>query len=209
MPNPNYGTSGYGVGGYGNEPVETLPIGYYQNLLSSQWRNSVKLTALLYTLLRKFDDVSQCMVQMDAALDLDNAVGPQLDQCGAVAGVGRTVPFQPTGGVSPVLDDASYRLLIKAKIAQNQWDGTIGSLYPIWQSLFPGGKIVVADQQNMTAEIIMSGAFTSIAKDMISNGLIVPRPEGVEYTYTFATLPIFGFDEDTTLVAGFDQGHFI
>lgn len=196
------------MGGYGNEPVETLPIGYYQNLLSSQWRNSAKLTALLYVLLKKFDDVSQCMVQMDAALDLDNAEGPQLDQCGAVAGVGRTVSFQPTGGVSPVLDDTSYRLLIKAKIAQNQWDGTIGSLYPIWQSLFPGGKIVVADQQNMTAEIIMSGAFTSIVKDMISNGLIVPRPEGVEYTYTFATLPIFGFDESTALVAGFDQGHF-
>ena len=32
MPNPGYGTSGYGQGGYGNEPIETLPIGYYQQL---------------------------------------------------------------------------------------------------------------------------------------------------------------------------------
>lgn len=206
MPNPTFGTSGFGLGGYGNQPLETLPIGYYIGLLTHQYVNSPKLNALLYVLLKKFDDVSQCLVQMDTAFDLDIAVGVQLNALGAIAGANRTVGFQPSGGVSPVLDDTTYRLYIKAKIAANQWDGTITTLYPIWQQLFPGGNLIIADNQNMTATIFVSGSFTSIIQDLITNGYIIPRPEGVQYTYVFADLPAFGFDLDNAYIAGFDVG---
>jgi hypothetical protein len=209
MPNPGYGAGGYGQGGYGNQPIETLPIGYYVALLTSQYQppSSPKLNALLYVLLKKFDDVSQCLVKFDTAFDLDGAVGPQLDALGQVAGAARTVGFQPSGSVSPVLDDATYRIYIKAKIAQNQWDGTITSLYSIWKYLFPSGSIVIADQQNMTAIIFLSGSFTSIIQDLITNGYIVPRPEGVLYTYVFSTLPAFGADLNNSYIAGADLGH--
>ena len=206
-PNPAYGTSGYGFGGYGNSPIECLPTGYYAGLLTHQYRLSPKLNALLYLLLKKFDNVSQCLVSMDVAFDLDAAVGNQLDMLGAIVQAPRTVPFQPSNGVSPILDDATYRILIKATIGKNQWNGTIDGLYPIWQSLFPGGKIVVADNQNMTATILMSGSFTSITKDLITNGMIVPRPQGVLYTYSFATEPVFGADLSNAYVAGADLGH--
>ena len=205
--NLNYGTGGYGETGYGNEPIEDQPIGYYQWLLTSQYRQSPKLNALLYKLLRKFDDVSQCLVQMDVALDLDAAVGPQLDMLGGTVGVGRVVGFQPTGSVSPVLDDDTYRTLIKARIGWNQWDGTIDGLYALWNVLFPGLTIVIEDNQNMSANILISGAFTSILEDLITNGYIVPRPEGVLYNYVFATLPIFGFDHAPGFIDGFDTGH--
>ena len=204
--NPGYGTSGYGLGGYGNQPIETLPIGYYQSLLSSQYVNSRKLNALLYVLLKKFDDVSQCLVQFDTAFDLDDAVGTQLDLLGSIAGASRTVTFQPSNGVSPVLDDTTYRIYIKAKIAQNQWDGTVTSLFNIWKYLFPAGNVIIADNQNMTATIFLSGSFTSIIQDLITNGYIVPRPEGVQYTYDFAELPAFGFDLNNSFIAGFDVG---
>lgn len=206
--NPAYGVQGYGTGGYGNEPIETLPIGYYLNLVTSQYALSSKFNALLYVLLKKFDDVSQVLVNMDTALDLDSAMGVQLDMLGATAGAARTVGFQPSNGVSPVLDDATYRLYIKAKIAQNQWDGTITSLYPIWLSLFPSGKIVILDNQNMTATITLTGAFTSIIQDLITNGYIIPRPEGVLYTFVFGVLPFFGFGSSPGFIAGFDTGHF-
>jgi len=207
LPNPSYGILGYGVGGYGNQPIETLPLGYYIGLLSSQYRNSPKLNALLRMLLQKFDDVSQCLVRMDTAFDLDSAIGAQLDVLGTVVGVYRTVGFQPNGGISPVLDDDTFRIYIKAKIAQNQWDGTIGSLYPIWQQLFPGGTIVIEDNQNMTVTLTLTGSFTSIIQDLITNGYIVPRPEGVLYTYLFGTLPFFGFGSAPGYIAGFDTGH--
>lgn len=206
--NPYYGTQGYGTGGYGNEPIETLPIGYYTQLLTSQYAkpSSPKLNAFLYVLLKKFDDVSQCLVNLDTALDLDSAVGAQLDMLGATVAAHRTVNFQPSNNVSPVLDDATYRIYIKAKIAQNSWDGTLPSLYPIWQRLFPGGSINIIDNQNMTASIILQGAFTSILQDLITNGYIVPRPEGVLYTYFLGTLPYFGFGESPGFIEGFGVG---
>jgi Protein of unknown function (DUF2612) len=209
--NPNYGTQGYGQGGYGNEPVENLPIGYYLQLLTSQYTlpQSPKLNALLKVLLQKFDDVSQVLVKMDTALDLDVAVGAQLDMLGSTVGATRTVGFQPNGGVSPVLDDATYRIYIKAKIAQNQWDGTLPSLYPIWANLFPDGSIIIIDNQNMTADITLKGSFTSIIQDLIVNGYIVPRPEGVLYTYLFGTLPFFGFGSSPGFIAGFGAGHWV
>lgn len=205
--NPFYGTQGYGSGGYGNEPLETLPIGYYLSLVTSQYASSKKFNKLLYVLLKKFDDASQVLVNMDTALDLDGAVGVQLDMLGATVGAFRTVGFQPSDGISPVLDDATFRIYIKAKIAQNQWDGTIISLYPIWQSLFPGGKIIFIDNQNMSCDITLTGSFTSITRDLIVNGYIIPRPEGVLYTFIFGVLPFFGFGDSPGFISGFDTGH--
>jgi hypothetical protein len=202
-----YGTQGYGQGGYGNEPVEVLPLGYYIGLLTSQYANSKKLNALLYVLLKKFDDVSQCLVKLSTSLDLDLAIGPQLDMLGATVGAARTVGFQPTGGVSPILDDDTYRIYIKAKLAQNLWDGTLNSLYPIWQSLFPSGSIIIIDNQNMTADLTLVGSFTSIIQDLIVNGYIVPRPEGVLYNFIFGELPFFGFGSSPGFIAGFGDGH--
>jgi hypothetical protein len=209
-PSPGFGIGGYGSGLYGAEPIETLPIGYYISLLSSQYQppSSPKLNAFLALLLKKFDDASQCLVSMDVAFDLDYAAGAQLDALGVIAGVSRVVPFQPSNSVSPTLDDATYRLLIKATIAQNQWDGTIGGLQPIWQQLFPGGRITIADNQNMTADIFIAGSFTSIAVDLITHDMIVPRPQGVLFNYVLSELPAFGFDLDNSYVAGFDVGKF-
>jgi len=216
---PHYGSSGYGQGGYGNSPIEALPLGYYQGLLTSQYVNSPKLTKLLYVLLKKFDDVSQCLVKMDTSLDLDSAEGAQLDMLGTCVGAARALPFQPSYSVSPILDDTSYRVYIKAKIAQNQWDGTIGSLYAIWAYLFPTVKIIIADNQNMTATLHIMGLPSTILIDMIcgyavsgattgtvQNGLIVPRPEGVEYLFDLGELPAFGFDLNNAFIAGFDLG---
>ena len=219
MLNPGYGTEGYGQSGYGNQPIQALPIGYYINLLTHQYVHSPKLNALLYVLLKKFDDVSQCLTKLDTSLDLDSAVGVQLDMLSVIVGVSRILPFQPSFSVSPVLDDDAYRIYIKAKIGQNQWGGTITNLYLLWRQLFPTIGIVVADNQNMSATLFISGSPSSIILDMIAgyavngatsgtvqNGLIVPRPESVEFLYDFGNLPSFGFDLDNSYVAGFDTG---
>lgn len=217
--NLHYGAGGYGQGNYGNAPIETLPIGYYQGLITSEYEKSPKFNKLLYVLLKKFDDVSQCLVKMDTALDLDSAVGAQLDSRGTVVGAVRTLAFQPSYSVSPVLDDDTYRVYIKAKIVQNQWDGTVGALYAAWSYLFPNVQIIIADNQNMTATLYITGLPTTLLVDMVcgyavngaltgtvQNGLIVPRPEGVEYLFDFGERPAFGFDLNNAFIAGFDLG---
>jgi len=142
-----------------------------------------------------------------AAFDIDQAVGVQLDTLGVILGASRTVGFTPSGGVSPVLDDNTYRVYLKAKVIFNQWNGQADYLFTAWRRLFPGGRIIITDNQNMTATIYTSGSFTSIIQDLINNGYIVPRPETVQYNYIYGVLPKFGFDQNNSYIAGFDLGH--
>lgn len=186
--------------------IGQLPISYYTGLLTSEYKGATNFNAWLTAVLQIADDISNCLASVYQAFDLDFAVGVQLDILGQIIGVSRTVPFQPSGSVSPVLDDDTYRILLKATAANNQWDGNIGSLYPIWTYLFPGGRIAILDNQDMTATIIVSGSFTSIIKDLISNDMIVPRPQAVKYTYEFGSTPLFGFDRNDSFIAGFDTG---
>jgi hypothetical protein len=199
---------GFGAGGYGVIPGGGPGPDYYLSLITSEYQtNSPKMLAFLRVLLQYVDDVSQCIATFNKAFDVDFAVGVQLDVVGSIVGAARRVGFQPSGGVSPVLDDDTYRIFIKARIALNQWDGNIDSLQPIWQTLFQGGTIIIVDGQDMTAEIILTGAFSSILQDLIENGYIVPQSQAVLYSFTFSTLPIFGFDQDNGFIAGFDHGH--
>ena len=207
---PLYSQSGYGSGKYGiadTGPLYSMSIYYYLGLLTSEYRLAPNLNSWLYDLLSPLNDTTNMLAGMTEAFDLGSAQGLQLDVAGQIAGVSRTVGFQPSGGVSPVLDDATYDLLIQATIAANQWDGTESTLYTIWKQLFPGGNINIIDNQDMTCTIVLTGAFTSIIQDLIVNGYIVPRPEGVEYNYVFGNLPIFGFsDTNTEYIAGWNTG---
>jgi len=193
----------------GTTPIQSLSSGYYSNLLTSEYKNSTKFNLWINSVLGIATDISNCLQFITSAFDLDFAVGVQLDTLGVLVGVSRTVPFQPSSGVSPILDDTTYRLLIRATIANNQWNGTIGELYPIWSQLFPSGQIIILDNQNMTATIIMTGTFSSIIQDLIRNDMIVPRPQAVQYTYEFGTLPYFGFDRNDGFIAGFDLGKWV
>jgi hypothetical protein len=130
-----------------------------------------------------------------------------LDILGLIVGVKRELPFQPSNGVSPLLDDDTFRLLIRAKVVKNQWDGKIGTLKAAWKLLFPTGTIKIQDNQDMSLIVTMTGNFSSIIVDLINNDFIVPRPEGVLINFGFGDMPFFGFDRVDDYIAGFDQGH--
>jgi len=191
-------------------PIESLGVGYYMRLLTWQYKTLPVFTVQwLQDVLTIINDVTDCLQSMDTVFDLDYAEGAQLDILGQIIGVSRTVTFQPTGSVSPILDDATYRILLRATLFNNLWDGTVGSLYPFWQTMFPGGRIAIDDHQNMSATILLGGSFSSILQDLITNGYIVPRPQGVLYNYTFADPPFFGFDREDSLIAGLGVGKWI
>lgn len=207
---PLYGEGGYGLGRYGirdTGPIYKQSLGYYLNLIASQYKLSSNFVKWMTLAFQPLDDLSSCLAFMASNFDIDYAMGAQLDILGQIIGVSRTLGFQPRNNISPILDDVTYRLLLKARIAWNHWNGRTVSLYPIWKILFGSGNIIINDNQNMTATIIVTGTFTSIIQDLITNGLIVPRPEGVQYTYSFGVLPALGADENNEFIAGADLGH--
>jgi hypothetical protein len=120
--------------------------------------------------------------KIPSSFDVDNAVGVQLDVLGQSLGRGRVLNFQPVDGSSPVLSDETYRVALKAKIALNQWDGTIPQIYEIWQSLLPDTVLQIVDGQNMTMQALISGPLDPIATELVASGYIIPKPAGVGLT---------------------------
>jgi hypothetical protein len=185
-----------------------VSVSDYTALVTSQYQNSTKYLAWLSANLQYYEDITDCADTFIDAFDIDLAIGVQLDMIGVVVGCSRTVNFQPSNSVSPILDDDTYRILLKATILGNQWDGKIDSLATAWSSLFPGGTIVIDDTQLMEMNITVIGSLSSILLDLINNGYIVPRPEGVLINIgSGGTLPYFGFDRDNQYVSGFDVGN--
>jgi hypothetical protein len=122
--------------------------------------------------------------------------------------------FQPSGGASPTLDDDTYRFVLKAKIAQNQWDGTIPQLYEIWNNVFPLVPIRIKDNQDMSFDVLfVSPSFTNLEKELITNGYIIPKPQSVLVSYSFngtfsfrtAPLGAGSYVAETDILAGFSD----
>lgn len=177
----------------------------YLNLIPSQYQNSPKFKQWLTVLLTPLVDVQDLASNLDKYFDIDSAVGVQLDMLGHIVGASRLLPFTPTNG-NPVLDDDDYRFLIKAQIARNTWHGTNEEIYDKWNELFTDVYISIKDNQDMTISLVFLGEFTQTQKDMIEHNMIVPKAQGVGFTYSYSIPPLFSLDQDTTFFKGFDEG---
>lgn len=165
--------------------------------------------------------------------DVDTAIGYQLDTVGEWVGRSRRIaspisgvyfswdvegvgweqgvwkgPFDPDSGIVDLPDD-SYRLLLKAKIAANNWDGTIPGAYSVWEKVFTGSYIVIQDNQNMTMIVGISGSPLSLLEqELLAGGYIPLKPEGVNVTYNIVPEKgkLFGWDLENDVFAGWDEG---
>ncbi len=120
---------------------------------------------------------------IDNDFDLDNALGVQLDMLGQSIGRKRMLTFQPLNDHNPVMDDETYRLVLKAKVAMNNWDGKTESAYEIWDNTFKDIGLQIQDNQDMSMTAYVTGYVNQIRQDLIQHGYIVPKPEGVKINY--------------------------
>ena len=194
-------------------------VARYLNLITSEHQNKPKFAAWLTAPLSILDDTTNLVINLGVYFDLDTAIGAQLDTLGDIVGVKRTVNFQPTSfysvgvmGVSylvspsPVLNDYEYRLIIRAKILQNMWDGTLPSLYEIWNILFPDAYLILKDNQNMTMDAFIIGLSSQLQKDLVANGYLIPKPQGVGVNYSYSSTPLFAFGVEGSDLQGFGEG---
>ncbi|RKN74993.1 DUF2612 domain-containing protein [Paenibacillus ginsengarvi] len=174
----------------------------YLDLVTSQHRVQVNFMAWLERSLTLLDDCKAASEDISFAFDLDNAAGVQLDIIGEQVGRSRALGFQLSTGSSR-LDDEDYRSILKAKIAQNSWNGTIPQIYQIWDTLFPDIPLQIIDNQNMTMDVIVSGSFGPVLTELVTAGLIVPKPMGVGVTITGST-SIERSDYIAAVIGGYD-----
>ncbi|MDF0501637.1 DUF2612 domain-containing protein [Burkholderia cenocepacia] len=208
----------------------------YTALITSAHSDKPRFMATVSALVQPLVDQMNLLASMPGKFDLDVAVGDQLDTIGVWVGVSRKIrtpltgiyfsfdiaglgfdqgtwkgPFDPDTGLT-VLDDDTYRLVIRAKIGANHWDGTLEQSAAILNSIFDTDThVFIEDHQDMSMTIGIAGKVppaTFLA--LLSGGYIPLKPEGVRVNYTIVTTvdgsPLFGFDMSNQLVAGFDVG---
>lgn len=181
----------------------------YLKLITSQHRDKPKYMAMVTALLRPSDDIFALAATMDDEFDVMLATGIQEDIVGILVGANRTLDFQPDKGLSPILDNAAYRILLQAKIAQNMWKGGIMDLRDLWTTLF-GEGIIIQDNQDMTIDVVVIGSsFDQIVRNMIQKGMIVPKPQSVKLTTYFSDQQVFGYDMETNTIRGYDEANWI
>jgi len=183
----------------------------YTDLAAGLHAAQPKFKAVIENLVRWSVDAQSQLSTMPAKRDIDLATGVHLDALGVWIGFARTL-FVPTLGTVS-LSDADYRILLRARIAIDYWDGTYDSLQKILGSLFPGtGTIVYAlDNQNMSINIVSLGtALTATRLALLTQGFLSPKPAGVRIAGISAiTGPLFGLDTQDDSIAGPDTGAFL
>lgn len=188
-----------------------MALADYLALITSEHATQPKFTAWASALLTPIMDVQTFLTDFYENYDIDTAVGAQLDVLGIYLNCPRRVTFQPSNGVSANLDDATYRILLKSKIAFNHFDGTLVSLYSLFQTALgnTGLYFGVQDNQDMSYQVVVFGATTSIIQDLITHGYIIPRPEGVKLTVNITTNKVFAFGVETSVFGGFGEGYYL
>ena len=210
----------YGSGAYGAQPIEAMPIGYYMALLTSEYRYSPKLNALLNMLLQKWQDITMIQIQMDMAFDLDNAQGVQLDTLGVIVGVSRQMrqAVVSAGTVYTSFPDSQYRVLLKVQIAQNVWDGTLPGVYGVWNVTLGslGYGMILQDHQDMSIDYIFLNPPTDpLLLAILTQGYWDLRPAGVKLNGLFTTSappgsPTFAWNlEVVPLYQGYNEGYWM
>lgn len=208
----------------------------YTDLITSEHADKEKFAETVAVFCQPFADISAVLASMAGLFDLDVAVGDQLDVIGLWVGVGRLLevplenvyfsfdtaglgfdegtwqgPFDPTTGLESLPDD-SYRTLIRAKIAQNHWDGSIPSAYAFLAPVFPDHTILIQDNQNMSMliGIVGSAPLDAVSYALLTGGYLSVKPAGVRIA-GYATPSVeggslFGFDVNNSSIGGFDSG---
>jgi len=159
----------------------------YTGRITSEHSDKPKYMAMVDATVQPFVDALSVSKGLPVDFDLDSAVGVQLDQVGLWIGIGRRIntpltgvyfsfdteglgfnqgvwkgPFDPDTGVIE-LDDETYRLLLRAKIAANHWDGTMETSKAILDAVFnpDGGSEFIEVSANNETFAVGDGASTA------------------------------------------------
>lgn len=207
----------------------------YTGLITSEHASKPKFSALVAALSQPLADAAALAKSMSTIFDVDTAVGQQLDFVGQWVGLTRNlrVPitgvffsldiypgvdqgivwttFTPTSGLEQ-LPDEQYRVALKARILNNQWNGSLSQAYQIYNTLFSSSSYVpfIQDNGDLTIYIGLAGKIPdALTLAMLTQGMLDVRPAGVQvvaYVTPSANAPIFALDIQNANFAGVDYG---
>ncbi|UBN55320.1 DUF2612 domain-containing protein [Pantoea agglomerans] len=217
----------------------------YTELITNYHAGKPRFVAHVDLSTRPLTDASTALQGLITAFDIDSAVGAQLDILGEWIGRTRIVsqpisgvyfsfdtdglgwdqgiwqgPYDPDAGYTSLSDD-TYRIVLKAKIAINNWNGQNDTLPPILETALEGSglKMQIVDNQDMTISVWVfpEEDISQVSLELIAairQGYLTVKAAGVWagdiQTPSIETPSVgnrfFGFDMDNEFIAGFDDG---
>lgn len=212
----------------------------YTDLITNYHRGKPLLVDHIDLSTRPLTDINTSLNGLISAFDIDDANGVQLDILGMWIGRTRIVsqpisgvyfswdsdglgydqgiwqgPYDPDTGYTS-LSDETYRIILKAKIAINNWDGTNDSLPGILDTALLGSGLTmqIVDNQDMTISVWVfpDSTIADVSLELLAairQGYLTVKAAGV-YTGEILTPStgnqFFGFDIENKFIAGFDEG---
>ena len=166
-----------------------------------------KATRFMDTLAVFGNQAVQFMDDLDAYIeniDIDTGTGNGLDIIGEYVDRDRAlIPGSP-------IDDELYRLVLRAKIISNTWDGSLPQLYTMWETVFPTLKLAIQEWGLLQIAVaLLVEAPTQDEKNILRDGQILPKPSGVRMVFIMV-LPsdgeMFAWDLDNEYFSGWETG---
>lgn len=212
----------------------------YTRRIAWQHRGRARFVATVEASVAPFAEARAAAADLALAFDIDAAAGVQLDAVGVRVGRSRILDV-PIEGVFFSLDatglgfdegvwrgpfdadtaltrlpDETYRIVLRAKIAANQWDGSLSGMKAVLDIVFAGTGLTcfVSDGQDMSFTVGLIGPLppapppSPLLTALLGQGLLTVKPSGVRLggVQRVPVGPHFGFDQANPLMAGFDAG---
>lgn len=202
----------------------------YTSLITSQYADSPKFNALVELLTNDLKANTELTGTIPSLFDVDTAIGQQLDFTAQWIGLSRIISpsinnvfftwdtvnlgweegvwqdLYSTNGVT-ILDDETFRRLLKVKIILNQFNGSIPQTEEQLIIAFPDNLIVIEDKQDMTYQIGVVGYITPLDQALITRGYFDTKPAGVSVNYLRPSIigeQFFAFDVENEALQGWD-----
>jgi hypothetical protein len=170
------------------------------NRLLNQFQALPGWTAILTAVLEQFDDLEDSSTQLGLLSAIDQNVGLQLDNIGALIGEARQG-----------FDDVVYRLHLKARVFLNKGSGTAPEILRMFDTLL-GGTVDLRLEDEYPATFSLhtedSAALDGTLAPYLATFLAQARAAGVRSIFHWTIVPpdeTFAFSEDSEGL-GFDDG---
>ena len=166
------------------------------------------------------NEIEQAYCDVAESYDIDSATTYELDVLGRIVVISREFesqiditafqfdgnstqfggPFQFSAATEEnveAINNEVYRLLIRAKIANNNSDATLDSIILALNEIVKSGSARIIDNEDMSFIVSFSGPLTAQERFVLQTYDITPRPQGVK---------LLGFIDETS-VPSFGGGY--
>ena len=176
----------------------------YLDLLPGYEKDKPNLKAFLEVLQKETQGAKDLLVDIRNQFNYEQATGKQLDIIGEWLGLSRKLKYPLQGGVYE-LTDKDFKDMLDLRMLINKSSLTNKEIIDILATKYT--SFLIDDSQDMTyVTIILQSPLNEALEQLLITGNINVAPMATGVNYIIEEHPVFGWNEETPLVRGWNEG---